>query len=474
MHRHLGYGDFPEYSDRQLGYGHRTTQDKLRAAEALERLPELARALQEGKLHASAVRELTRVATRETEADWVAAAAGRRMREIERLVAGRARGDRPSDAQRPELARHVLRFEVSGETLAAFREAMSWLREQSGQALDDDAALLMLARSALCGTGAEMQNDAPATTETTAAQPAATEPAAHNKTGRSKYQVKLTVCERCGRGSQRAGADSIEVEPAMVEAALCDATISTDAGMDLRAHVGELDEPAQAQPVSSPHVSSPVAPVRVRATIPPAVRRRVLERDHHRCQIPGCRHTLDLDVHHIVPRADGGTHDPRYLITLCGAHHRAIHAGRLLLSGTAQALCVRHADGSPYGAGVTAAAASNADIGEKVFLGLRLARLQGDRSQARAGPRFCRARPRGPGSCRAPDDSGVAEAHARTAREQATAGVTWVPDLRAAVEACRGGATTRARALQPSAPYAAVEPRRAALEATRCPATLCY
>ncbi|HWO08913.1 MAG TPA: hypothetical protein VNN80_05515, partial [Polyangiaceae bacterium] len=86
VHRHLGYGDFPEYSDRQLGYGHRTTQDKLRAAEALERLPELARALQEGKLHASAVRELTRVATRETEADWVAAAAGRRMREIERLV----------------------------------------------------------------------------------------------------------------------------------------------------------------------------------------------------------------------------------------------------------------------------------------------------------------------------------------------------------------------------------------------------
>ncbi|HWO14986.1 MAG TPA: HNH endonuclease [Polyangiaceae bacterium] len=118
-------------------------------------------------------------------------------------------------------------------------------------------------------------------------------------------------------------------------------------------------------------MSSPVALVRARATIPPAVRRRVLERDQHRCQIPGCRHTLDLDVHHIVPRADGGTHDPRYLITLCGAHHRAIHAGRLLLSGTAQALCVRHADGSPYGAGVTAAAASNADIGEKVSLGLR-------------------------------------------------------------------------------------------------------
>ncbi|HWO13144.1 MAG TPA: hypothetical protein VNN80_26770, partial [Polyangiaceae bacterium] len=64
VHRHLGYGAFPEYTDRYLGYGHRTTQDKLRTAEALERLPELAGALQAGRLHASAVRELTRVATR--------------------------------------------------------------------------------------------------------------------------------------------------------------------------------------------------------------------------------------------------------------------------------------------------------------------------------------------------------------------------------------------------------------------------
>ena len=68
VHRHLGYGAFPEYTDRYLGYGHRTTRDKLRTAEALERLPELARALREDQLHASAVRELARVATSETEA----------------------------------------------------------------------------------------------------------------------------------------------------------------------------------------------------------------------------------------------------------------------------------------------------------------------------------------------------------------------------------------------------------------------
>ena len=339
VHRHLGYGAFAEYTDRQLGYGHRTTQEKLRTAEALERLPELARALREGRLHASAVRELSRVATAETEAAWIDAASGRRMRDIERLVAGRARGDRPSDAQRPELERHVLRFEVSGETLAAFREATAWLREQSGEALDDDAVLLMLARTVLCGAGSDVATPGAAT---------------QSPPGRPKYQIQFAVCERCGRASQRAGADPIEISPAMLDAARCDASVRHDATATVHAHVG-VDEP----------------PERPRATIPPAVRRRVLERDQYRCRIPGCRHTLDLEVHHILPRADGGTHRPDDLVTNCGAHHRAIHAGRLHLSGTASALIVRHADGSPYGAAIPSAAATNANLCEKIFQGLR-------------------------------------------------------------------------------------------------------
>ncbi|HWO09123.1 MAG TPA: hypothetical protein VNN80_06575 [Polyangiaceae bacterium] len=37
----------------------------------------------------------------------------------------------------------------------------------------------------------------------------------------------------------------------------------------------------------------------------------------------------------------------------------------------AGALCVRHADVSTYGEAIGPVAASNADIGEKVFLGLR-------------------------------------------------------------------------------------------------------
>ncbi len=40
-------------------------------------------------------------------------------------------------------------------------------------------------------------------------------------------------------------------------------------------------------------------------SIPPAVRRRALADNRHKCQRPGCGHTHYLHVHHIVPRSQG-------------------------------------------------------------------------------------------------------------------------------------------------------------------------
>jgi Holliday junction resolvasome RuvABC DNA-binding subunit len=57
-----------------------------------------------------------------------------------------------------------------------------------------------------------------------------------------------------------------------------------------------------------------------------------------------------VDVHHVDPRAEGGSHDPENLVTLCSVHHRALHRGELVLRGRAPAtLTFSHADGSSYG-----------------------------------------------------------------------------------------------------------------------------
>ena len=124
-HARLGYGSFVEYAERLFGYSPRLTQEKLRVAEALEALPITAWALQIGQVSFSAARELTRVATPETEREWLEAAQGKTVREVERMVSGHRPGNRPNDLPDSGAKRHVLRFEVSGEVLATFREAMA-------------------------------------------------------------------------------------------------------------------------------------------------------------------------------------------------------------------------------------------------------------------------------------------------------------------------------------------------------------
>jgi len=177
VHVQLGYGSFVEYVKRFFGYAPRTTLDELRTAEALEKLPALERALTLGEATWSAVRELARVATAETERDWLEAAKGRTMREIERLVAGREPGDRPTDPALSPSERHVLRFEVAAETLATFRQAMKELRQQSGGHVDDDTALLLMARRVL-GSHDAAKN--------TASRARSTD------LGRASYQLSLT------------------------------------------------------------------------------------------------------------------------------------------------------------------------------------------------------------------------------------------------------------------------------------------
>ena len=61
--------------------------------------------------------------------------------------------------------------------------------------------------------------------------------------------------------------------------------------------------------------------------VPPKMRRFILSRDGA-CTIGGCNSTYRLEVHHIVPRSRGGTHDPANLTTLCWWHHHVAIHGR--------------------------------------------------------------------------------------------------------------------------------------------------
>src|SRR3954463_1106274 len=208
VHARLGYGSFFEYIERLFGYSPRLTHDKLRVAAALEGLPQLAPALREGAATWSSVRELTRVATPETERAWLDASRGQTAHQVERLVSGHRAGDLPSAPKTAGAERHVLRFDVSGEVLATFREALAKLRRDADGSLDDDAALLLMARHVLGGPLDE---------------------------GRASYQLAMTVCEACQRTTQTARGEAVEVTADVAAMARCDAQIFP------RAHMGKAD-----------------------------------------------------------------------------------------------------------------------------------------------------------------------------------------------------------------------------------------
>ena len=112
------------------------------------------------------------------------------------------------------------------------------------------------------------------------------------------YQVVIYKCDICRAAMVQTGRGPQTVSRTQLEAAECDAVVVKEGK-------------------------------RNRSTIPPRVRREVLARARGRCQAPGCRNTHFQELHHIIPRAKGGTNDPKNLIVLCSRCHALWHRKNL-------------------------------------------------------------------------------------------------------------------------------------------------
>jgi hypothetical protein len=351
----FGYTSLVDYMEHELGYTARSAVERLRVAKAIEELPAVEAALEQGALSFSGARELTRIVTPATQEAWLDAAQDKNVRQIEEMVSGHKLGDLPSDPVDEQLRTKVLRFEVKLDTAALVREYQKKRAKQLGQLIDDDllirevfqfaldrlveqrrdAVQVVNAANAMNAANAANAANAPAVSGTPAVSltshaprtmpsnpqeassdledPAREGGAITARTrdvaSRPRYQVSISTCDVCKRGWLDAAGTSTLLGPAELATALCDCE-----------EIGRVDH------------AGPV--VRKRNTIPPAVKRKALARDRHRCQVPGCRST-NIDVHHLHARALGGTHDEWNLITLCEAHHLAIHRGTLVAIGRA-------------------------------------------------------------------------------------------------------------------------------------------
>jgi len=277
-----GFVTLYEYMERVLGYGAHAARERMRVARALVALPETTAALARGDLSYSAVRELTRVVTANTEEDWLDRVRGMVTNQIENLVAKHRPGDRPDDPVDPDLRPRVVRVELPPEVYALWRQARLVIASERGGEITDADFVETLCRAAIApGTGAE----------------------------RPAHQIAYKQCPDCRRVTQNGAGREIDVAAEVFERASCDATL-----------LGSLDA---------------AAPERATSTVTPRIREQVFARDRHRCTVPGCRSARNLDVHHLIEQAIGGKHELWNLTLLCSGHHAALHAGLLTMTGQA-------------------------------------------------------------------------------------------------------------------------------------------
>jgi hypothetical protein len=292
--RELGMVSIREYLERRLGYTPGVASERVRVAEALEAMPALEQAHATGELSYSAIREITRIATRRTERAWLAACRGKTVKEIMELLAEREPGDRPDSPRKPDLRMKDKTMKVPPHVEAILRQCRAKLESEMGERVAEHEVLEAMGLAFLRG-GAVATTKAP-------------------------VQIAISVCPSCKVARQNGAGVEIAISPATFERAACDAQ-----------WLGDVDAP-RAGTVQS---------------VTPALRQHVLARDKYRCRVPGCRSARNLELHHLEHQEHGGSHDEQNLVTICGGHHGAHHDGTLILRGTSDALEVIRLDEEP-------------------------------------------------------------------------------------------------------------------------------
>jgi 5-methylcytosine-specific restriction endonuclease McrA len=369
--RKLGFSTALEYLEDVFGYAPRTAMERLRVAKQLAELPGLEAELASGTLPYSAAKELSRVMTATTEAQWLARARGKNLRDIEEMVAGRKRGDNPDDPPDPELVLHEVRLTLTARTKALWEQMRAALEQECDGHLEDDQLAELVTRRVLGGDSSP--SDRPP---------------------RPPHRIVVHKCEDCRRAWQDGKGRRIQLRDADLALAECDAIVvreddgaasvrednqtatvrehdhcvsvrehdraamvrednqtATVREHDRAATVREDNQAASTGPAAS---AAPAAPTeaesanpptrtvtrgdrspKTTSTIPARTRKRVWARDQGRCRVPGCRATRHIDIHHLIPRALGGTHDEWNMVLLCAGHHTLHHAGILSIMGRA-------------------------------------------------------------------------------------------------------------------------------------------
>jgi hypothetical protein len=316
-----GFRSCAEWLSWRVGFAPGAAREHVRVARALAALPRLSQALGRGELSYSKVRELTRVATPETEERLLAVGRAGTAQHVERIVRGWRRLDRKAEAreasrQHASRALHVYQDEDGTVTVRGrlAPEVGALLVKALGAARE---ALYQQARVQVTeiSTDASMEVQAPGETPTMAQQQAdalallaetalhhGIDPGAPGERYQVVVHVDVAVLADADAPGQSVLEDGVRVPAGTSQRLACDAS----------------------RVVMRHDADGQVVEVGARTRTIPAALRRALHHRDRACRFPGCGVRFG-QAHHIRHWAHGGPTTLSNLALLCSRHHRAVH-----------------------------------------------------------------------------------------------------------------------------------------------------
>ncbi len=396
LYKDFGCSNIFQYATRFLSLGEHTIAEMVRTGKALAQLPLLSEAFEKGQISSSHMREISRVATEETDKFWCNTARGKTVREVEKLVAFTPRGGLPMTNRAPlqsaqskippppvpaipptpaPASEGGMKSNGSGETLQEQSTVSGMPLQHQGSVkyheklvVDLDAEQMSVLQDAFTKAKKEsgkrdrvslLIHIAKAFLEGCPSSGARRKP---------RYQIvlhrhlpsDLTWCNTL-KGER-------PVSPEVLERALCDAEIVeldetedptgdqheekvTDSSVMKEDNKGkEADIQKEAHEYINEQYMSIKAAKKGKhkyhkgsykiskkkgRSIPAALRKRVLLRDGNTCQAPGCGKKIFLTIHHLIAFAICGIHNISLMVTLCSTCHALVHEGKLSVEGEA-------------------------------------------------------------------------------------------------------------------------------------------
>ena len=296
----LGYSPMRQYATTALKFSSSRCGDFLRLAGILDTLPAVRDSLADGTLGYTKAAQIIKVATPKTAERWVETAkrTGRRalaqtVKSVQQKARHRADPNQGRLLDQPEtddLHDEVpvrLTIEMTPLQFARYEALIEALHQQGRGAPDRADALL-----------AGLDEARRTSEDVTECETTSSEDSARRRATPSPVRIHIHRCPEC---------EKTTVQTSRGEMAIGDAP----------------DDAVIVKPGRRNH-----------STIPPKLRESIFARARNRCESPGCGNTRFLEIHHVIPRARGGTNAPENLRVLCSACHRFHHRHGASIIGT--------------------------------------------------------------------------------------------------------------------------------------------